>query len=157
MNRHGFSLIELLTAIAVMGVLTGIAVFNFKAYSNKSAVEAQTRKMYSDIMGLRSKALYEKRDVSFRLSAAKYEFYSSTVMTGPIQSTALKSGIIWNNASVTDIDFDSQGISSVDKSICVNSTNEASVDSLIISKTMIKLGKLRKGTNCAEGNITAKQ
>ena len=157
MNMRGFTLVEIIVAIAVMGILMSIAMFNFNDYSRKANVESQTRKLYSDIMSLRGKGLYEKHEVALRLSTTKYSLYSSTSMIGPYQETVLKSEIEWNSPTVTDIIFDTQGLSNVDKSICVKTSNNATVDSIIIFATMVKLGKLKDGENCGQTKIDAKQ
>jgi len=161
MNRRGFTLIEIIITIGVMGILMSIASYSFNEYSRKSAVESQTRKLYSDLMELRTKGLYEKRVVAMRISATGYALYSSysPTMTGPYRTTTLKTPITWNNATVTDIRFNEQGMLQgvTNKSICANATNSASVDSVIVSMTMIKLGKLKDGTSCVENNIDAKQ
>ncbi|MDD2366359.1 MAG: type II secretion system protein [Desulfuromonadaceae bacterium] len=155
MNYRGFTLIEVLVVIAIMGILTSIAMLNFRDYSNKSEVESQTRKMYSDIMSLRSKALFEKHDVAIHLTTTGYSLYPSADINNPYQTTEVKKEITWNDAAKTNIIFDSRGTSNIEKSICVDSENDATVDSIIVSTTMIKLGK-RTGT-CDADHIDAKQ
>lgn len=159
MNRHGFSLIELLITIALITIMLTVASFQFSAYSKKSGVESQTRRLYGDLMELRSKAMFEKRSRAVKLSALSYSIYSSEVTTvSPVQVTTLKAPIQWNNSS--DIIFDSRGmLDTVDNSsICVSETNSAPVDSIVVSMTRIKLGKFKEGATggCKSANIVSK-
>lgn len=153
MNRNGFSLIELLITIALITIMLSIATFQFSAFSKKSGVESQTRKLYGDLMELRSKAMFEKRSRGIKLSALSYSIYSSEVMTvNPIQVTALKTPI-----NAEEIIFDTRGmLQSAATSVCVSETNSAPVDSIAVSTTRIKLGKLKEGMGCISENIISK-
>jgi len=153
MNRNGFSLIELLITIALITIMLTIATFQFSAFSKKSGVESQTRKFYGDLMELRSKAMFGKRNMGIKLSALSYSIYSSEVMTvNPVQVTTLNAPI-----NTAEILFDSRGmLQSAANSICISEANDAAVDSIVISKTRIKLGKLKAGKGCISENIIYK-
>lgn len=153
MDRNGFSLIELLITIALITIMLSIATFQFSAFSKKSGVESQTRKLYGDLMELRSQAMFEKRSRGVKLSALSYSIYSSEVMTvNPIQVTTLKTPI-----NTEEIVFDTRGmLQSAATSICVSETNSAAVDSIAVSMTRIKLGKLKAGEACLSENIISK-
>ena len=157
MNRTGFSLVELIITIALITIMLGLATFQFGQYSRKSQVENQTRKFYADLMELRSQAMFEKRSRGIKLSSAGYSIYSSEVLTvAPLEVTALKAPITWNNSA--DIIFDTRGMlaTGVGGSICAAEKNDAPVDSLVVSMTRIKLGKLKEGMDCKSENIDAK-
>lgn len=156
MNRNGFSLVEVTVTIGLISIMLGIVSFQFVQYSRKSAIESQTRTLYSDLMELRSKALFEKRSRGIKFSADSYSIYSSAITSvNPIQTTALKASIQWNNS--TDIVFNSRGmLETADNSvICVSETNSASVDSVVVAMTNTKLGKLN-GIECKRENIISK-
>lgn len=155
MNERGFTLIEIVIAIAVMAILATIGTFQFNQYMRKSSVESQTRKLYGDILELRSKALFEKRPRALKLTTTSYSLYSSEVMSvNPVSTRPLDVPITWNVS--TDITFDTSGMTNDNKAICTNQTNSSPVDSIIISTTRIRLGKLGQGAACAEANIVAK-
>ncbi len=75
----------------------------------------------------------------------------STVLTN-----RLKYGLTRNNA--TNVQFGTQGVvsSDISKTVCLTDANEAPVDSVIISKTQVQIGKKRAGLACEEANIDAK-
>jgi prepilin-type N-terminal cleavage/methylation domain-containing protein len=163
MNSRGFTLIEVLIVIAIIGTLTAIGAFQFAEYSRKSAIESQTRQMYTDIMEQRSKALFEKRNRGIRVSSTIFSIYSSatdavprTVIGNPFATITLKYPITSNNS--TDIIFDTGGMLDTvsNQTICVSGTNSASIDSIVVSETRIRLGKLKVGTNCDTNNVNAK-
>lgn len=159
MNRNGFSLVELIITIALISIMLGLATFQFTQFSRKSQVENQTRKFYGDLMELRSQAMFEKRNRGVKLSTSTYSIYSSEVMTvAPEQVITLKAPIKWNNSA--DIIFDTRGMlkdEPVDAgSICVVEKNDAPVDSIVVSMTRIKLGKLKEGMDCKSDNIISK-
>jgi prepilin-type N-terminal cleavage/methylation domain-containing protein len=163
MTSRGFTLIEILIVIAVIGIITTIAGFQFSAYSKKSAIESQIRQMYTDMMEQRSRALFEKRNRGVRVTSTTFSLYSSAsddatrvVIGNPFSLTTLKYPVTSNN--YTDIIFDTGGMldNVSNQSICITATNSASIDSIIVSETRIRLGKLKEGTSCVATNINAK-
>lgn len=156
MNQRGFSLIELLIVIMLIGLLTGLGTWQYASYSKKATIQAQTRVLYGDLMQYRMRAFYEKRNWTFKFSASGYGIYSSSDVTvAPVASVALKHPVTTSDFSQTVI-FDSQGGASVSgKAICVASSNDAPVDAVVISATRVQIGKKDEGS-CASDNITAK-
>jgi len=156
MNKRGFTLIELLIVIALIGILLSAATFGFSQYSRKSKMESQTRFLYGDLMEYRTKAMYEKRNWTFKMSAAGYGIYSSTnTDVSPVTAVVLKHPVDVAS-TVTEIEFDTHGLTDNIGSVCVTSANNAVVDSVVISKTRVQIGKKREGTNCVSTNIDAK-
>ena len=155
MNNRGFTLIELLIVIALIGILSALATFGFSQYSKKSQITSQTRLLYGDLMEYRMKALYEKRNWTFVIAATGYGIYSSSETTvSPVKTVVFKNAIVSNNT--TQIEFDTQGVSNISsKTICVTTPNDAVVDSVVISKTRVQIGKKREGQNCEESKIDA--
>lgn len=160
MNTRGFSLVELLTVIALIGILSAIGTFGFSRYLVKTRIANQTRLLYGDLMEYRTKALYEKKNWTFKISATGYGIYSSanTAVT-PVRSVTLKYDVITDNSD--NIIFDTKGHirfssdtndTSLTQSACVSGSNEAVVDSVVISATRILVGK-KTGVDCVSANI----
>lgn len=161
----GFSLIELMIVIGLISILAAAGTYQFSQYSRKSAIEKQIKTLYGDMTELRSRSMFEKRSRGLSLTANGYAIYSSATQEpngtwhqngNPIATTSLNSTIIWNNAS-NNIYFDTQGfISAGLSSICTSAANSANIDSLVVSASRIRMGKLQEGTNCATANIDAR-
>lgn len=61
MKRNGFSLVELVIVIAIIALATGLVTINFRAWVDKSGVEAQTKEMLSDLTNARMMAIQTKK------------------------------------------------------------------------------------------------
>lgn len=158
MNNRGFSLMELLIVITLIGILSALGTFAFSQYSKKSQMATQTRLLYGDLMEYRVKALYEKKNWTFKMSAAKYEIYSSaaTAVT-PVTTVALKHPVEFKSTPAPPIEFDTQGVIPLAdaNTVCVASANDSVVDSVVISRTRVQIGKRKAGTDCDPDNIVA--
>lgn len=154
MNNQGFSLIELLIAIALIGILSGLATFGFSQYTKKSGMVNQTRLLYGDLMEYRVKSIYEKKNWTFKMSAAGYGIYSSVDTTvSPFKSVVFKHPV---EQGVTTIKFDSRGMTNNQGSVCIAGTNDAAVDAVVISTTRVQLGKKMEGEDCVAEKINAR-
>lgn len=156
MNQRGFTIVEIMMVIGIMGILLTVATVQFSTYTRKAAVESQTRVLYSDLMEVRNKALFEKSNRLLKLqSATSYVIYGDSGTT-VLETKPLKVPIIWTNSG--DILFDTRGmLQNVDnKTICISDENGSPVDSIVISATRIRIGKLDEGASCNASNVTSK-
>ena len=160
MCQRGFSLVELMIVIAIMGILLSIATLNWNEMQTKSAVESQIKKIHADLMEVRLQALYSKRSRSVVISGQVYKSYSSTVITSTaLETKQLRYPVVWNGGG--PLTFDAQGLTNNQRSLCVMLTsdiaviNSAAVDSIVVSQARTNLGK-RTGGGCASANIEQK-
>ncbi len=155
MANRGFTLIEILVVVALIGTLLGIATLNFSQYVTKAGIANQTRLMYGDLMEYHTKALFEKKKWTFKFSSNLYGIYSSAdTSVAPVATVTLKYPITYSNTG--DIVYVSHGLASLGKTICVAAENNAVVDSVVVSETRVQVGKKKPGMECTGDKIDAK-
>lgn len=93
MNNSGFSIVELVLVIGIISILLGIATFAFHNWQVKSNVEAQVRKMATDINDIRIRALTTKQRHSIVLNQNNYTFQSYSTEDIPKCSGSTPGGV----------------------------------------------------------------
>lgn len=74
MKKNGFSIIELLVVIVIMGILMGIAGIAYSTWMNKYRLETQTREMYVDLMNARVQAMQKNMAYLVVVAANGYSY-----------------------------------------------------------------------------------
>jgi prepilin-type N-terminal cleavage/methylation domain-containing protein len=59
-KQDGVSMIELLTVMGIVVVLTGIATLSFSTWVNKYDIERQVYVLYAQLLKTRTDAMYKK-------------------------------------------------------------------------------------------------
>jgi prepilin-type N-terminal cleavage/methylation domain-containing protein len=74
MKAKGFSLVELLIAMALLGILSAIASFAWSHYNANLKLKAAARKVVADIVRYKNNAVAEQRDytITFNVAANQY-------------------------------------------------------------------------------------
>ena len=62
-SKHGFSLIEMLTAIVIIGILAAIAIPNFSRWKEKYEINGETKKVYFDLLLAHSTSIRSNHNV----------------------------------------------------------------------------------------------
>jgi prepilin-type N-terminal cleavage/methylation domain-containing protein len=147
MNPRGYSLIEMLVAIAMVSVLMCLAVAPFANFLRRLRSEAQTRSIYAEIQKARANALFQRRETRLKFYPTRFEIYSSAADfagASPIAIQLLTFPIEINGTGV-NLGFDARGMALNNRSICIaDPQGTGAVDSIVISETRINLGKLGK-------------
>ncbi len=168
--RGGFTLVEILIAIAIVGILVVIAVGNFEGLNEKYEVEAETKQLYADLMDARGRATQRNRVSFAQINANDYRTYEDTspapdgdgsLQTGNdtiVASTTVRHGISTDNlvggAGFT-FRFDRNGIASVTGTgtILLASQVQPDYDCITVKPTRIKMGQYLgtfPGGSCSE-------
>jgi len=160
--RGGFTLVEILITIAIVGILVMIAVSNFGGLTEKYKVEEETKQLYADLMDARGRAMQRNRVFFVRFSGTGYATYEDT-------NTPPDGNGVWDitadtrvanvtvahtittvlSGAATAFVFNRNGIASVTGNIRFSSTAIPDYDCITILSTRIKMGQYIGGV-CVE-------
>jgi prepilin-type N-terminal cleavage/methylation domain-containing protein len=163
-TRGGFTLVEILITIAILGVLLMIGISNLRGFNEKYKVEAETKQLFADLMDARGRAMQRNRASIVRINANDYQTYEDTspapdgdgalqnnldtLITNTTVSHAIAAG---NIAVPLSFNFNRNGIASVAGFIRFSSTAQPDYDCISIGATRIKMGQYNAtGNTCAE-------
>lgn len=163
-GRGGFTLVEILIAIAILGILVIISVDDFRGLMEKYKVEAETKQLYADLMDARGRAMQRNRVFFVWIGTNNYNTYEDTSPApdgdGSLQSTdtlvastGVSHQIVTDNiaAAPLNFQFNRNGIASVSGFIRFSSTVLPEYDCITIKATRIKMGKYNAtGNECVE-------
>ena len=131
---RGFSMAEILVAIALFGILAGIAVPQFIAFRPKNRLNGAARQVYSELMWARSKAVNDNTSyvVTFPTNQTM-QIAGSTTKTVNIQT---EYSDVTLSSSVTTITFSSRGTSNVAPTITLTNSGGSKTVTIRISGTV---------------------
>jgi len=169
-DRSGFTLIEMIITITIMGIVMGIAALNFNTWQTKNKIESQVREIFVDLNEARTNAFTQKKYYSIMFQPNSYvmksystsqpTIYNIGTTTGTVVatknlkyalSTRTDSGTTITSIVDTPVIFDASGITfnwftvTIDPSI--SGMGSASVNCLVISTARANMGKMN-GTKC---------
>lgn len=174
MKRKGFSLVEVVVVIAIIGIMASFAVAGYGRLLQRYRVERQLQEMYSDMSRTRYMAMHRNRVHFFVLGGSQYNAYDDTTDgSAPVYNgdgilqqssdTAVLDGgqpkslyfpIQWNGSST--IAFDTKGIARNPGTICIPNDVKPMHDCIIVSQARIAKGCLSNGTGeCNASNCIA--
>lgn len=163
MNKKGFTLVELIVVIAIMGVLITMAMFSYQTIQQRADVEQKVKRMYTDLMNTRIRAMQRGREhfVFMPTGATTYSMYEDT-FTAPdgdgdpntANDTLLSSQsvapytLVLQTADMSPVRFNSKGlVTSPTGWVRIDSTAGGEYDCIEIGQIKRGMGKMN-GTNC---------
>ncbi|MBE0605216.1 MAG: prepilin-type N-terminal cleavage/methylation domain-containing protein [Deltaproteobacteria bacterium] len=163
--RGGFTVLEIMIVLAIVGILVMIAAGNFKGLSEKFKVEAETKQLYADLMDARGRAMQRDRMFFVQINGNAYNTYEDTfsVPDGDMQlntgdmlvaSAILRHGINTDNlvgGTGFAFSFNGNGIASVNGTGTIRLVSQVrpDYDCITVKPTRTKMGQWGGGI-CVE-------
>ena len=138
-GRAGFTLVELVVVIAIVGILLTLATLYFSQMTTTRNIEKETRQLHADINSARTQAMFSKQPTTITFQSNSY-----TIVGTATKTTSVHYNITLSNGSSIagqTVNFDTGGMAGSPLTLRVNPTNSgASVDCIIIETARTSLG-----------------
>lgn len=156
--QAGFSLVELIVVLVIIGILLTIGSLNFHQWQVKSNIAKETQELFTDLNAARLNSIHTKKRHSVVLNTSSYilKNYSSenenTLAGTAIQTKEVKYQLSTPTASLANFhyEFDIRGFlaNGVGGTIVVNPINSGAPDCIVVSVGRVNMGKMTNATTC---------
>jgi prepilin-type N-terminal cleavage/methylation domain-containing protein len=165
MNKRGLSLVELLVAIAIIGIVLSLTTLNFSKMTKKGNAETAVRELYSDITTAQMDSLRTHRRHQVTFNAGSYvirRYSSATDATGTVRLQKTLKETLTSSAPSPSLPVvltfsekcdPSVSAGTIPFALCLSANDAgAAVDCIVVSEGKINLAKKREGESCAPAN-----
>ncbi|NVN99835.1 MAG: type II secretion system protein [Geobacteraceae bacterium] len=164
MRPKGFTLVEVLFAILIMGILAAVSIPNYNAMKKKADIERQTREIYSTVVATRLSAMQNKQRsiIFFQPNSYQFKVYSSsaepqtagalrssTALPFKLQKVDSTSGLIDFTASNNILEFDVNGVTTTNMTFAITPViyNEGT-NCIVVHAIRTNMGRMSSATDC---------
>jgi prepilin-type N-terminal cleavage/methylation domain-containing protein len=151
-DRRGFTLVEIMITLAILGILVVLAVSTVEGMNEKYKVEAETKQFYADMMDARGRAMQRNRWFFIQSTPTGYMTYEDRPLPdgdGVFDNTAdaLVTSVTVRHAINTNLSgggsfgFNRNGIANDNGTIFFASNAHPDYDCITINPTRIKMGQ----------------
>jgi prepilin-type N-terminal cleavage/methylation domain-containing protein len=162
-GRSGFTLVEIMIALTIVGILVGIATSLFQGLMEKYRVEDETKRMFADLTDARGRAMQRNRVFFVQIGSNGYNTFEDTnpapdgdgildnTADSPAANVTGLHAITTSTAGLSSFRFNRNGIASATGTIRFFPTaqTQTDYDCITVRETRIKMGKW-SGTACDE-------
>ena len=157
----GFTLMEIVLVMVIVGILSAIAVGNFRGIMEKYRVEGETKQMFIDLMDARGRAMQRNRVFHVQITDNAYKTFEDTnpapdgdgVLTGSdtqVASVTVKHTMT-PTGGLSNFRFNRNGIATATGTVRFTSSARPDYDCITVKATRIKMGQYNATDNtCVE-------
>jgi prepilin-type N-terminal cleavage/methylation domain-containing protein len=165
-GSRGFTLVEILVAVAILGVLVMMAVSSFRGLDEKYKVESETKQLYGNLMDVRGRAMQRNRFYHATFTTNGYATFEDAFPPPEGDGDATNGAntqvvsVTVNHAITTfrdgggamdNVTFNRNGIPNVTGLVRFSATANPDYDCITIRATRIKMGQYNATDNtCVE-------
>ena len=142
MNKAGFTIIELLVVITIIGILFAIAIPAYNRWTVKYSVENDVKQMYSFLQKFREKAFAEKKEYVIQFPSASLSGKNLQVLNGATVEDEIKLNTVFKFSGATNnITISRRGVFNQNSIYSLKYNFHPQFSCLVISRLRVRMGK----------------
>ena len=161
-NQQGFTLLELIVILMIMGVLIAVGMLSYQGIQQRSDLDQKVKQMYAELMNTRIRAMQRSRDhfVSLPSGSNTYRVYedgpapdgdgsfNAAVDTLLSMKKIDPYTLVLSTPTLTLVQFNSKGlVTGTTGWVRINTTVVGEYDCIFIDQIKTGMGKIN-GANC---------